>query len=108
MSAVYNCEVCGAKVDWNAKSCPLCGVSFSGVLCPKCGKLGSSSEFIDGCSRCGNSHEGNLVGKAKIAALRGSDKYGRARRQWRSSLYWILSLFLIVVVGFITSYWLKG
>jgi len=108
MSGAYYCEICRTTVDWNAKTCPSCGASFSGVLCPKCGKLGSGSEFLDGCPRCGNSRERNLVGKAKIAVPQKSGKHGKARRPWRPSLYWLLSLLLIAAVGIIASYWLKS
>jgi len=106
MSDIYYCEVCKSKVDWNAKSCPVCGVSFSGVLCPKCKKIGSSREFLNGCPRCGNADSGSFVGKAAGRTV--ARNRNREDRPWRSLLYWSLSALIIVIVGFIASYWFKN
>lgn len=104
----YYCEICKAEVDGDVKSCPLCGVFFSGVMCPRCEKIGSSHDFLDGCPRCGNPGDGSFVGKAasQTAILKGNHE--EKHRPWRPSLYWFLSVLIIVIVGFITSYWLRN
>lgn len=51
--AKFFCESCGSEVPKNAKFCPVCGKFFASVRCPQCGKIGSVSEFKNGCSICG-------------------------------------------------------
>ena len=109
MGRAYYCELCKTRVDWYAKSCPLCGVSFSGVKCSKCEKIGSSHEFLNGCPQCGNLGGGSLVGEAtgRAVVLKGNGGREGNHRPWHSSLYWFLSVLIIVIVGFIAAYWLK-
>lgn len=51
--AKFFCENCGEEVAQNARFCKKCGRFFSAVRCPKCGKVGSSHTFINGCPSCG-------------------------------------------------------
>lgn len=51
--AKFFCESCGSEVPKNAKFCPVCGKFFASVRCPQCGKIGSVSEFKNGCTVCG-------------------------------------------------------
>jgi len=107
---IYHCEICRTKVDWNAKTCPLCGALFVGALCPQCGNMGSSRAFLDGCPKCGNSRERKLASKTtdQRTAPQEDGRHGKDHHPWRSSLYWVLSLSLIVLVGFIMAHWLKS
>ena len=51
--AKFYCENCSEEVKQNDKFCKKCGRFFSNVRCPKCGKIGSSNSFSNGCPSCG-------------------------------------------------------
>lgn len=59
--AKFFCESCGSEVPKNAKFCPVCGKFFASVRCPQCGKIGSVSEFKNGCSICGYAMHSNSI-----------------------------------------------
>lgn len=60
-AAKFFCESCGSEVPKNAKFCPVCGKFFASVRCPQCGKIGSVSEFKNGCSICGYAMHSKLT-----------------------------------------------
>ena len=51
--AKFFCESCGSEVPRSSKTCPVCGKFFASVRCPKCGRIGSNDDFINGCPTCG-------------------------------------------------------
>ncbi|MCR4735698.1 MAG: zinc ribbon domain-containing protein [Treponema sp.] len=51
--AKFFCESCGSEVPRQAKFCPTCGKFFASVRCPRCGKVGTNDDFINGCPDCG-------------------------------------------------------
>lgn len=50
--AKYFCENCGSEVAAKARFCPSCGKFFSSIRCPKCGKMGTIKDFLNGCPSC--------------------------------------------------------
>lgn len=67
-NAKFFCENCGMEVPPQAKVCNNCGKFFASVRCPRCGKIGSVSQFEKGCPECGyavhnknNKHVGNAA-----------------------------------------------
>lgn len=51
--AKFFCENCGSEVPENAKVCKHCGKFFVSIRCPKCGQVGDSKTFQNGCPNCG-------------------------------------------------------
>ena len=51
--AKFYCENCGEIVSQNAKVCTKCGRFFSSVRCPRCGRVGTNDDFVNGCKDCG-------------------------------------------------------
>lgn len=51
--AKFFCENCGSPVSKDARACGVCGKFFVSVRCPKCGKVGTTRTFINGCPVCG-------------------------------------------------------
>ena len=49
----FFCENCGCEVKRNAQFCPHCGRLFASVRCPSCNYFGTSSQFANGCPKCG-------------------------------------------------------
>jgi len=50
--AKYLCENCGSEVAAKARFCPNCGKFFCSIRCPKCGKMGTIKDFMNGCPSC--------------------------------------------------------
>jgi hypothetical protein len=51
--ARFFCEECSSEIAADADHCDVCGKSFAGVRCPKCGNIGTSKQFTKGCPFCG-------------------------------------------------------
>lgn len=68
-NAKFFCENCGMEVPPMAKVCNNCGKFFASVRCPRCGKIGSVSQFSSGCPDCGyavHNKNNNRIGNAAI------------------------------------------
>ncbi|MCR5699755.1 MAG: zinc ribbon domain-containing protein [Treponemataceae bacterium] len=72
--AKFVCENCQTVVDANAKFCPTCGKFFAAVKCPKCGKVGTTYQFKDGCPQCGYSEPKTTDSSEKKDELNGDIK----------------------------------
>ncbi|MBP5520593.1 MAG: zinc ribbon domain-containing protein [Treponema sp.] len=83
--AKFFCESCGSEVPRNSRVCPTCGKFFASVRCPKCGKMGTNSDFKNGCPKCGyainpdssgGSHQNSIPG---VAATNGRFSNGKTK-----------------------------
>ncbi len=65
----FICENCQNVVPANAKFCPKCGRFFAAVKCPRCGKVGNSQLFKNGCPQCGYSEGKTEISKQEIEKI---------------------------------------
>ena len=103
--AKFFCENCQTEVDGNAKFCPNCGRFFSSVKCPKCGKIGSTALFKNGCPECG--YSGSATTNSEPDIMQNSQKRIKNKKNESddSLPFWIyilaISVLVLVVVMFI-------
>ncbi|MDD7417486.1 MAG: zinc ribbon domain-containing protein [Treponemataceae bacterium] len=82
--AKFVCENCQTIVDANAKFCPTCGKFFAAVKCPKCGKVGTTYQFKDGCPQCGYSEKkGSSADESPIGENENMKKIDKIFRKQR-------------------------
>ena len=105
--AKFFCENCQTEVDGNAKFCPNCGRFFSSVKCPKCGKIGSTAVFKNGCPECGYSGSATTNSSLDSDIPQNSQKRIKNKKNESddSLPFWIyilaISVLVLVVVMFI-------
>lgn len=88
--AKFFCEHCGFEVSSKAKVCTHCGRFFSSVRCPKCGREGSSQEFIHGCPDCGY---------AKKKSTENINIFSSPKKKFDSALpTWVYFFTLIILI----------
>lgn len=97
----FFCENCGKEVKRNARFCPHCGRIFASVRCPSCNFFGTSSQFANGCPKCGyafhptkEKKQADTSKKTKVKA------YDDALPKWVYALVFGIVLIVIIAVLF--------
>ncbi len=102
--AKFFCESCGSEVPKNAKFCPVCGKFFASVRCPQCGKIGSVSEFKNGCSICGYAMHSNS-NSTNVNSKKESYKKIKINKNDSSLPVWIyICTFFVLIILVIILY----
>ena len=105
MAAKFYCENCQFEVPTDADDCPYCGKHFYSVYCPRCGREGSVSEFIQGCPRCGYTKEKRASSLTKGRRRKKSGKLFAPRWMYLAAIFFLSMgiLGLLVYLLFHTS-----
>lgn len=105
--AKFYCENCGVEVPESAKICNYCGRFFSSVRCPKCGATGSTSQFTNGCPKCGYAAAGNNISQiGKSSNRNGSNffSFSKKKRGEDAPLPIWIYLLTVIALGVIVAF----
>lgn len=94
----FFCENCGSEVKRNAHLCPHCGRIFASVRCPSCNYFGTSSQFSNGCPKCGYAfHSAKKEKKEKNSSVKNAPykAYDDALPKW---VYFLVFGIVFVVI----------